>query len=255
MEAWLEAIIPLLLITVRVAGFIVAAPITGTRYIPGLIKGTVSLLLGYILWPLVPIGDIPHTLGGFVVSAVSEAAFGLLLGFCGTIMIAAIETAGYIVDMKIGFGMANVVDPHYGQASPILGIFKYLLIMLIFLGIDGHHMLIKALFRSFELIPAGVAAVPAEWAQIGLRAVAEMLKIALILSCPVWAATMIVDFSLGVIARTVPQLNVFVVGIPMKTLVGLAILLGSVTFYGVFAEQITISIRGLMESLLGVVGR
>ena len=116
-------------------------------------------------------------------------------------------------------------------------------------------MLIKALFRSFELIPAGVAAVPAEWAQIGLRAVAEMLKIALILSCPVWAATMIVDFGLGVIARTVPQLNVFVVGIPMKTLVGLAILLGSVTFYGVFAEQITISIRGLMESLLGVVGR
>lgn len=83
MEAWLEAIIPLLLITVRVAGFIVAAPITGTRYIPGLIKGTVSLLLGYILWPLVPIGDIPHTLGGFVVSAVSEAASACCWGFAG----------------------------------------------------------------------------------------------------------------------------------------------------------------------------
>ena len=255
MEAWLETIIPLLWITLRVAGFIIAAPITGTRYIPGLIKGTVSLLLGYILLPVVRIGPVPPTLGGFAVSAVSEVSFGLLLGFCGTVLIAAIETAGYLVDMKIGFGMANVVDPHYGQASPILGIFKYLLIMLIFLGIDGHHMLIKALFRSFELVPAGTAVIPAGWAEIGLKAAAEMVKIALVLSCPVWAATMIVDFGLGVIARTVPQLNVFVVGIPMKTLVGLAIMLGSVTFYGAFARQITLSIRGLMGSLLGVLSR
>jgi flagellar biosynthetic protein FliR len=255
LEVWLEAIIPLLLITLRITGFIVAAPITGSRYIPGLIKGTVSLLLGYILWPVVPVSTVPDTLGGFVGSAVIEVAVGLILGFCGTINISGIETAGYLVDMKIGFGMANVVNPHYGQASPILGIFKYLLIMLIFLGIDGHHMLIKALYRSFELVPAGTAAIPGQWAQIGLGAGAEMLKIALVLSCPVWAATMIVDFGLGVIARTVPQLNVFVVGIPMKTLVGLGILSGSVAFYGVFANEITLSIQSIMESLSGVMGR
>ncbi|NLC14974.1 MAG: flagellar biosynthetic protein FliR [Firmicutes bacterium] len=255
MEVWLEEIIPLLLITLRITGFMVAAPITGSRYIPGLIKGTVSLLLGYILWPVVQAGPVPATLGGVVGAAVSEVAVGLLLGFCGNIIMAAIETAGYLVDMKIGFGMANVVNPHYGQASPILGIFKYLLVMLIFLGIDGHHILVRALHRSFQLVPAGAAAVPAEWAQIGLGAAAEMFKIALVLSCPVWAATMIVDFGLGVIARTVPQLNVFVVGIPMKTLVGLGILSASVGFYGVFAKEITLSMQRLLEGLLGVMGR
>ena len=145
MEVWLEEIIPLLLITLRITGFMVAAPITGSRYIPGLIKGTVSLLLGYILWPVVQAGPVPATLGGVVGAAVSEVAVGLLLGFCGNIIMAAIETAGYLVDMKIGFGMANVVNPHFGQASPILGIFKYLLVMLIFLGIDGHHILVRAL--------------------------------------------------------------------------------------------------------------
>ena len=82
-----------------------------------------------------------------------------------------------------------------------------------------------------------------------------MLKIALVLSCPVWASTLIVDFTLGVIARTVPQMNVFVVGIPIKTLVGLGILSASVAFYGVFTEQITLSIQHLLESLLGVMGR
>ncbi len=255
MQVWLETIFPLLWITLRTAGFVVSAPVIGTRYIPGLVKAAVSLLLGYILWPIVPAAPSPNTPGEFILIAASEVAVGLLLGFCGTIIMAAIETAGHIVDMKIGFGMANVIDPHYGQPSPILGIFKYLLIMLVFLGIDGHHILIKALFESFEIVPAGAAFIPTQWAQIGLGAAAKMLKIALVLSCPVWASTLIVDFTLGVIARTVPQMNVFVVGIPIKTLVGLGILSASVAFYGVFTRQITLSIQHLLESLLGVMGR
>lgn len=242
-------------ITLRTVGFVISAPVIGTRYVPGLVKAAVSLLLGFILWPLAPTVPLPVTLGGFAASALGEITFGLLLGFAGTIIMAAIETAGHVVDMKIGFGMANVVDPHYGQASPILGILKYLLIMLIFLSIDGHHMLLRALFKSFEVVPAGTAAIPQKWACIGLDAASQMLKIALALSCPVWASTMIVDFALGVIARTVPQLNVFVVGIPMKTIVGLSILSASAAFYGLFTENITLSIYGLLENLLGVAGK
>ena len=82
MEVWLEEIIPLLLITLRITGFMVAAPITGSRYIPGLIKGTVSLLLGYILWPVVQAGPVPATLGGWC--SREQVAVGLLLGFAGT---------------------------------------------------------------------------------------------------------------------------------------------------------------------------
>lgn len=255
MQVWLEAVFPLLWITLRTVGFVVTAPVLGTRYIPGLVKAAISLLLGYILWPIVPVAPSPDTPAGFIMVAASEVVLGLLLGFCGTIMMAAIETAGHIVDMKIGFGMANVIDPHYGQPSPILGIFKYLLIMLIFLGIDGHHILIKALFESFEIVPAGAAFVPTEWSLIGLGAASKMFKIALVLSCPVWASTLIIDFALGVIARTVPQMNVFVVGIPMKTLVGLGILSASVAFYGVFTREITLTIQNLLESLLGVMSR
>ena len=251
MEVWLERSFPCCSNPshYRVYG---GSSITGTVH-PRAVRGQCPFFWGTFCGRLCRRAQC-HNLG-VVGAAVSEVAVGLLLGFCGNIIMAAIETAGYLVDMKIGFGMANVVNPHYGQASPILGIFKYLLVMLIFLGIDGHHILVRALHRSFQLVPAGAAAVPAEWAQIGLGAAAEMFKIALVLSCPVWAATMIVDFGLGVIARTVPQLNVFVVGIPMKTLVGLGILSASVGFYGVFAKEITLSMQRLLEGLLGVMGR
>ncbi len=255
MATWLETVFPLLWITLRTIGFMITAPILGTRYVPGLIKATVSLLTGYILWPLVSAIESPTTLAGFMYSALGEVTFGLILGFSGTVIMAAIETAGYIVDMKIGFGMANVVDPHYGQTSPIFGTFKYLLIILIFLTMNGHHMLLKALFRSFELIPAGAAFVPTQWAKLGLDAISLMLRIAVVLSSPVWVATLIVDFSLGVIARTVPQLNVFVVGIPIKTLIGLGILSGSLTFYGVFTKEIARYVYDLSETLMEVMSR
>ena len=68
---------------------------------------------------------IPTSLLGFLMCGASEILFGLIMGFCGTIVMAAIETAGHIADIEIGFGMANVIDPQYGQPSPILGIFKW----------------------------------------------------------------------------------------------------------------------------------
>ncbi len=218
METWLDSILPFLWIILRTTGLFITAPVIGTKYVPWAVKVTMSLAIGYMLWAIVPVAPSPQTIGGFMMVSGGEVVLGLLMGFCGTIMMAAIETAGHIVDMKIGFGMANVINPQYGHPSPILGIFKYLLIVLVFLGIDGHHLFVIALSESFAIVPAGAAFIPRAWAQIGLGAASGMLRTALILACPVWASALIVDFALGVIARTVPQMNVFVVGMPVKTL-------------------------------------
>jgi len=75
-----------------------------------------------------------------------------------------------------------------------------------------------------------------------------------LLSCPVWASALIVDFALGAIARTVPQMNLFVIGMPIKTLAGLGIISASAVFYGVFTEQITRSMQTLLQNLLEVLG-
>ena len=254
MDTWLNTIFPFIWILLRTAGVLITAPVFGTKYVPAMVKVTISLALGYMLYPVVPAATAPDSAASFILCAASEILLGLVIGFCGTIIMAAIETAGHIADIEIGFGMANVVDPQYGQPSPILGIFKYLLILLLFLGLDGHHLFIKALYQSFELVPVGAAYIPRAWTQVGLSAAAGMFKTAILLSCPVWASALIVDFALGAIARTVPQMNLFVIGMPIKTLVGLGIISASAVFYGVFTEQITRSMQTLLQNLLEVLG-
>jgi len=251
METWLKVVCPFFWILLRASGFLMTAPVIGTRYVPWTVKVTLSLVTGYVLWSFVPSVEPPSDLSGILLRAGGEICVGLFLGFVGTIIMSAIETAGHIADMEIGFGLANVIDPQYGKPSPVLGIVKYLLIVLVFLVIDGHHLLIRALYQSFQVIPAGAATVPTNWTYVGLEAVSRMMWIALTLSCPVWASALIVDITLGIIARTVPQINVFVVGMPLKTLVGLGIISASIGFYGVFTRQITVTMRNLIESLLG----
>ena len=176
----------------------------------------------------------------------------MAFGFMGTIIMGAIELAGHVADVEMGFGIANVMDPHYGTSSPLLGTIKYILVTLCFLSINGHHMFIVALRDSFNLVPAGAGVVVTAWAQLGLQAFSKMLWIALLLSCPIWASMLIVDITLGIVAQTVPQLNVFVVGIPLKALVGLAILSVSAGFIGIFTKEITSLVQALLHSMLEV---
>jgi flagellar biosynthetic protein FliR len=167
-------------------------------------------------------------------------------------LLAAVDVAGQVVDVQMGFGLSNVLDPEQGLSSPLMGIFKYLLITLIFMMLDGHHLIIRALSKSFDIMPAGRVTLTAFWAQLSVTTVAQMLLIGIVLSIPIWAAMLITDVSLGVVARAVPQMNVFVIGLPVKTLVGFLILSASIGFYGVFTEEIATTLRNLLESLLGV---
>lgn len=101
-------------------------------------------------------------------------------------------------------------------------------------------------------MPAGHVTLQALWAELSLKTVSQMLLVGILLSVPVWASMLITDVALGVVARAVPQMNVFVIGLPVKTIVGFLILSASIGFYGVFTEEITVTLRNLLESLLGV---
>ncbi|HHY35550.1 MAG TPA: flagellar biosynthetic protein FliR [Firmicutes bacterium] len=255
MESYIALVMPFLWIALRTGGVLVTAPVLGTRYVPWTIKVTVSLVTAFFLWNVVPRAPVPEGLPGLAVAAFGEVLFGIVIGFMGTVMLAAIEMAGHIADVEIGFGIANVVDPHYGQPAPLLGTLQYLLVLLVFLELDGHHLFLRALRRSFELVPAGGAFVPVQWAHAALGGAREMLWVALGLSAPVWVSMLVTDVSMGVISHGVPQMNVFVVGIPLKILVGLGILGVSVAFYGAFGQRIVLEMSRLVDLLLGVFAR
>lgn len=247
-----DALFGYMCIFLRTTGMFVTAPVLAARFIPPAVKVGLSLIVSFLLFPIVSTPPMGESYAQVAVTLLGEISFGLFIGFMAAALLAAVDIAGQIVDVEMGFGLSNVLDPEQGMSSPLMGIFKYLLITLVFMMLDGHHLIIKALAKSFEIMPAGHVTLQALWAELSLKTVSQMLLVGILLSVPVWASMLITDVALGVVARAVPQMNVFVIGLPVKTIVGFLILSASIGFYGVFTEEITVTLRNLLESLLGV---
>src|SRR5690606_4570787 len=124
----------------------------------------------------------------------------------------------------IGFGMVNVIDPQTGMQIPMMAQFKFAVAMLVLFVVNGHHALLLALSQSFSVLPVGFAHMSGAVARVGIDAFGQMFVLALRIALPVVAALFVTDVALGIVARTVPQINVFFVGIPLKIGVGLVIL-------------------------------
>lgn len=255
MGEWFPVVFPYMCAVLRTTGLFITAPVFGAKYIPGPVKAGICLITGYLLWSGIHVATLPESVPSLIGPALAELVFGLFLGAISGILMSAVEMAGQVADMMMGFGLSNVIDPSLGQSVPIMGTFKHLLVTMVFLTMDGHHLFVKGLWESFALMPAGGAFIPSEWGAIGLAAFGKMLYIAAVLSCPIWASALIVDISLGVVARTVPQMNVFVVGMPIKAMVGLGIMSASIAFYGAFTKEITETLGSVLQSLLGAFGR
>lgn len=252
MNPYLTALFPFVCVLMRMTGLFVTAPIFGAKFVPAQVKAALALASSFFVAGAVSAAEAPATLAGWLASAAGEVLFGLAMGTICSILLAAVEVAGHIVDVEIGFSMANVIDPAYGTSSALMGTFKYLLISVLFMTLDGHHLFIWGIAESFKVLPAGTAHLPSAWAEVAVGAAGQMMVIAVVLSCPIWVSILITDMALGVMSRSVPQLNVFVVGMPVKLLVGFAVLSASMGFYGAFTEELTSAVKSLIDSLLGV---
>ena len=227
-----------LLIFVRITGIFMMAPIFGSRNVAGRIKASLALILAYILFPLVFDSRIPipeHFLSYLFVVA-GELLVGLTLGFVSSLIFSAIQMAGQLLDMQIGFGIINIIDPLSGQQAPLVGNFKYILALLTFLATNGHHVVLSALFSSFKLIPITGVTVQVGIAEFMVDMISGMFVFALKVSLPVLLSLLITDMALGILARTMPQMNIFVVGVPGKIAIGIFVLSIALPFYIFFLE-------------------
>jgi flagellar biosynthetic protein FliR len=214
-----------LLVLVRVTGFFGATPFFGSRSIPASAKIGLSLVIAYFLLPVAAITDptlSSASLGRYAQGVISELVVGFTLGYIVTLTFSAIQIAGQLIDVPIGFSMVNVLDPQSGQQMPVMGQFQYILVTLLFLAINGHHQLIYGLSRSFQLVPLGGWRYFPELWQLMTGAVGQAFALGFRISLPVVAALLLTDIALGVVARSVPQMNVFIVGLPLK--IGLGVI-------------------------------
>lgn len=222
-----------LLIFVRMTGLFIVAPVFGRRNIPAYLKIGFSFFSAILLVNTIqiPSPDFYDSMLQVALIIAKEFIVGITIGFIAYLAFTAIYIAGEIIDMQIGFGIVNVMDPISNIQVPVTSNVYFILSMLVYLSIRGHHALIKALFDSYTVVPLGLAVFDASIMDNLMGIFANIFAIGFKIAAPIIAAILITDVALGTISRMVPQLNVFVIGMPLKILVGIVVLVVTIPMF------------------------
>ncbi|MFD1850367.1 flagellar biosynthetic protein FliR [Oceanobacillus bengalensis] len=244
-----------LLVFVRILAFFVTMPLFSYRTIPLPFKIGFSFFLAMIMFYTI---DTQAVIVDemFIFLIVKEALVGLLIGLVAYIVVSAIQVAGGFIDFQMGFAIANVMDPQTGAQSPITGQFLYIIALLFLLSVDGHHLIIDGIFNSYQFVPIdnfipfGNRSIP----DFVINAFNMMFIIAFQIAIPIVGCLFLVDLALGIIARTVPQLNVFVVGLPLKIIVSFLALFVFLSLYVSLAKNLFHTMFEVMRGLMQLFG-
>jgi len=219
----LDQVARLVVLLTRVAPLLFLMPILSSRGVPYQIKTMISLMTALTLLPMVdvPAGSLPASGLGMLVLVVSEAAFAATLALFVRFVFAAVETAGQMVGIQMGMGMAGVMDPQFGnQISPV-GMLWNLTAILIFLAVDGHHLFFRALVESYQWVPPGGMSLSEASVQGVVQGAGRMFVLAVKIMAPASAALFFSHVAFGIVAKTVPQIPILIVGLPLNIAVGL----------------------------------
>lgn len=222
-----------LLVFARFTGVFFLTPVLGSRNIPMHIKIGLALFMAFAVFPFLKVPGSLNLDNSFLyaISVMKELLVGLLVGYVGLMFFSAILIAGQVIDMQMGFGLVNVIDPLSQAQVPVMGQLKYLIATLIFLMVNGHHWFVVAVAKSFDIIPMGGLSITPRLSNVLLVAFGEVFLMAVKIALPVVGTLLLVDLALGILARTMPQMNVFIVGFPLKIAVGLAVFIAVLPFF------------------------
>ncbi len=228
------------LVLLRVGAIIMSIPAFDSRGIPIMFKFALSIAIGFILFSQLnleasPVASDLFTLG---ISAAGEIIFGLIIGFSVKIIFAGIQLAGQLAGYQMGLAIANVMDPSTSEQVPLLAQFNNLIGLLVFLSINAHFWFIKAIFQSYRMVPPLNVNFKSSLMDHLVDMSGNMFVIALQVGAPVIAAMLLISVAFGLVARTVPQMNVFIVAMPLKIGVGLLFIGFGLPYLSVFLKKI-----------------
>lgn len=213
-----------LIVMFRVAGLFAALPVLGSRVVPKQLKVGLVIILGLALSPLLRPIAVPESLLLYGAGIFNEVMIGLVIGLVVRLCFAALELAGELIGNQIGFNVAHLIDPHTFQQTPVIGSYLTILASLIFLSLNAHYLVVRAVATSFEVIPPFMAHVPPELAEDILHLAQHMFVVGVKLAAPILVTTLVINVTMGILGKTVPQLNVFVMSFPLTIACGLLVL-------------------------------
>ena len=221
-----DQIFGFLMTMLRVTMILFLLPFFGGQGIPKTVRGALCMVLSLTFYNSVGFKHIAfptHPLGLTIV-LISELVLGLILGLMVRIIFAAIQTGGQIIGFSMGFAMVNVMDPDTGTQAAVTSHFLYMIAMVTFLTLDGHLYLLSGLAQSFQLIPPGGLMITPLLADSMLSFSSQLFVLAVKIAAPVLTAVFLVDLALALVGRAAPQMNLLMLGFPLKIAVGFSFL-------------------------------
>ncbi len=219
------------LMLVRISACLVTMPIFGNRDIPAHVKVLFSLLITMILFSSARAHILATThieSQDLILLTLREAFLGTLIGFLCRGIFWAVQMAGQLLGFSIGFSAAQAFNPALGDTGTMIEQFQSILAMLLFLGINGHHWMIRAIAQSFELVPLSLTTIKTETIYGLGNYIQTISEIAVKLSAPMMAVIIFLNGAMGIVGRAVPQINTFVTSFPVNILVGLFVFMVSI---------------------------
>lgn len=242
-----------LLILVRMSGFVYTGPFFSQRNVPVRVKSGIAIFISIIVFFAIPL-SLPEYYGiiGFSIIVIKEAIAGALMGLFSNIAYQILAYAGQIMDMQIGFSMVSQLDPNTGYQTTITATFYSHLVMLMMIITNLHHYFIKAVVDSYKVIGLGEAILSPNMYQLMLRFIVDYFIIAMRIVLPIFAAILVVNTILGILAKVAPQMNMFVIGLQLKILVGLIVLYLIIGHATSVADYIFNKMMELMRAIIEI---
>ena len=248
MDSFLNILLPYLLVLGRVSGFVAAAPLLNWAVSPVAVRVGLALLLTLFFvmaGPALPAAPASAVMGGVMMAG--EVAYGLALGLVINLGFLAVKQAGGIAGIQMGLTLAEIIDPATNEEEGPMGLLLENVFVLVLLAAGGHHLLVRALGRSFSMLPTGQMPDVGALAEGLIQGGSAMFLFSLKLAGPILAGLLLLSVILAVVARVVPEMNVLLLGLPVQILVGLVLAAAMVPTLGAFTDELSRWLAGLVS--------
>lgn len=223
----------LMLVLVRLSGIVLIAPIFGSNDVPPTVRAFLTLALALLVAPVQVAAPptLPHSLVEFSLIVAAELLIGVVLGLGVTILFSAFQLTGGIVGQLSGMSLGEIFNPALDDNVPLFSHLLHLVAVATYVVIGGHRLLLGGLLDTFAAVPPGTAALPVELDRLLVDLLSESFRLGLRAAAPATAALLLATIVLGLVSRSLPQLNIFALGFGLNALTTFVVL--AVSFGGV----------------------
>jgi flagellar biosynthetic protein FliR len=242
------------LVLLRMSGLVVFAPFFGGENFPQRARIGLAVFLSVLVFPSA--GETLHGMGlplnlvELGVLGIREIFVGVVIGYGAGLLFTGTQLAGELIGQQIGFALANVVDPITEQEVGLISFFKFSLTLILFLGLNLHLFMVQVLSYSYEAVGLGQSILRSELALALIELFGRIYQVGVISGGPVLLVMLMVSVTIGFLVRTMPQLNIMVVGLPLRTMVGLLTLMVAIR---PFCHTVTYLADRFMRDVAGLV--